>query len=109
MGYGPLSRDSGLPWTVPPVPWYSGLGRTVGYGSPKQGQWTPMDSPTCPMVQWDRTNSRLWEPSDGTVDSHGQSHLSHGTVGSHRILMADLDITRGLSFGVAVLAFASVQ
>ena len=30
----------------------------------------------------------------GTVDSHGQSHLSHGTVGSHRILMADLDITQ---------------
>ena len=27
----------------------------------------------------------------GTVDSHGQSHLSHGTVGSHRNLMADLD------------------
>ena len=27
------------------------------------------------------------------MDSHGQSHLSYGTVGSHRILMADLDIT----------------
>ena len=26
------------------------------------------------------------------MDSHVQSHLSHGTVGSHRILMADLDI-----------------
>ena len=25
--------------------------------------------------QWDMG------PSDGTVDSHGQSHLSHGTVG----------------------------
>ena len=47
----PLSRDSGLPWTVPPVPWYSGIGRTVGYGAPKQGQCTPMDSPICPMVQ----------------------------------------------------------
>ena len=60
------------------------------------GQWTPMDSPTCPMVQWDRTESGIWGPSDGTVDSHGQSHLSHGTVGSHRILMADLDITRSV-------------
>ena len=27
------------------------------------------------------------------MDSHRQSHLSHGTVGS-RILMADLDITQ---------------
>ena len=26
------------------------------------------------------------------MDSHGQSHLSHGTVGFHRILMANLDI-----------------
>ena len=57
------------------------------------GQWTPVDSPTCPMVLWDRTDSGIWGPSGGTVDSHGQSHLSHGTVGSHRILMADLDIT----------------
>ena len=32
---------------------------------------------------------RIWGPSDGTVDSHGQSHLSYGTVGSHRILLAD--------------------
>ena len=29
--------------------------------------------------------------SDGTLDSHEQSHLSHVAVGSHRILMADLD------------------
>ena len=49
--------DSGLPWTVPPVPWYSGIGRTVGYEARQVGQWTPMDSPTCPMVQWDRTDS----------------------------------------------------
>ena len=52
-----------------------------GIWGPEVGQWTPMDSPTCPMVQWNRTDSRLWEPSDGTVDSHGHSHLSHGTVG----------------------------
>ena len=45
------------------------------------GQWTPMDSPTYPMVQWDRTDSVIWGSSGGTVDSHGQSHLSHGTVG----------------------------
>ena len=106
---GPLRRDSGLPWIVPPVPWYCGIGRTVGYGAlkegqwtpmdsptcpmvlwdrtdsgiwgPQMGQWTPMDSPTCPMVQWDRTDSGIWWPSGGTVDSHGQSHLSHGTMG----------------------------
>ena len=107
---GALRWDSGLPWTVPAVPWYSGIGRTVGYGGPQvgqwtpmdspscpmvqwdrtdsgiwgpseRGQWTPMDSPTCPMVQWDRTDSGIWGPSGGTVDSHGQSHLSHGTVG----------------------------
>ena len=78
---GALRWDSGLPWTVPPVPWYCGIGRTVGYGGPQVGQWTPMDSPTCPMVQWDRTDSGTWGPSGGTVDSHGQSHLSHGTVG----------------------------
>ena len=58
------------------------------------GQWIPMDSPSCPMVQWDRTDSGIWGLEGGTVDSHGQSCLSHGTVGSHRILMADLDITR---------------
>ena len=45
------------------------------------GQWTPMDSPMCPMVQWDRTDSGVWGSSGGTVDSHGQSHVSHGTVG----------------------------
>ena len=78
---GVLRWDSGLPWTVPPVPWYSGIGQTVGYGGPQVGQWTPMDSPTCPMVQWDRTDSGIWGSSGGTVDSHGQSHLSHGTVG----------------------------
>ena len=136
---GTLRWDSGFPWTVPPVHWYSGIGQTVGYGVPQVGQWTPMDSPTCPMVQWDRTDSGIgrtvgygvpqvgqwnpmdsptcpmvqwdrkdsgiwghqmgqwthmdspicpmvqWEwdmgPSDGTVDSHGQSQLSHGTVG----------------------------
>ena len=61
----PLSRDSVLPWTVPPVPWYSGIGRTVGYGVTKQGQRTPMDSPTCPMVQWDRTDSGIWSPQMG--------------------------------------------
>ena len=37
------------------------------------GQWSPMDSPTCPMVQLDRTDSGIWGPSGGTVDSHGQS------------------------------------
>ena len=78
---GPLRRDSGLPWTVPPVPWYSGIGRTVGYGGPPVGQCTLMDSPTCPMVQWDRMDSGICGSSGGTVDSHGQSHLSHGTVG----------------------------
>ena len=34
--------------------WYSRIGRTVGFGGPQwDGQWIPMDSPTCPMVQWD--------------------------------------------------------
>ena len=61
----PLSRDSGLPWTVLPVPWYSGIGRTVGYGAPKQGQWTPMDSATHPMVQWDRMDSGIRGPQMG--------------------------------------------
>ena len=82
---GALRWDSGLPWTVPAVPWYSGIGRTVGYGVPQVGQWTPMDSPTYPMVQWDRMDSGIRGSSGGTVDSHGQSHgqshLSHGTVG----------------------------
>ena len=78
---GALRWDSRLPWTVPPVPWYSGIGRTVGYVVPQVGQWTPMDSPTCPMVQWDRMDSGICGSSGGTVDSHGQSHLSHGTVG----------------------------
>ena len=90
----PVPWYSGIPWAVPPVPCYSGIGRTVGYGGPQVGQWTPMDSPTCPMVQWtpmdsstcpmvqwDRTDSGIWGSSGGTVDSHGQSHLSHGTVG----------------------------
>ena len=67
----------------------------MGYGGPQVGQWTPMDSPTCPMVQWDRTDSGIWGSSGGTVDSHGQSHVSHGTVGSHGILMANLDIPLG--------------
>ena len=30
-----------------------------------QGQWTPMDSPTRPMVQWDRTDSGIWGPQMG--------------------------------------------
>ena len=53
---GPLRWDSGLPWTVPTVPW---IGWTVGYGGPQMGQWTPMDNPICPMVQWDRTDSGI--------------------------------------------------
>ena len=84
----PVPWYSGLPWTVPPVPWYSGIGQTVGYGGLQVGQRTPMDSPTCPMgsptcsmVQWDRTKSGIWGSSGGTVDSYGQSHLSHSTVG----------------------------
>ena len=48
---GALRWDCGLPWTVPPDPWYSGIGQTVGYGGPQVGQWTPMESPTCHMVQ----------------------------------------------------------
>ena len=59
----------------------SGIGQTVGYGGPEVGQLTPMDSSTCPMVQLDRTDSGIWGSSGVTVDSHGQSHLSHGTVG----------------------------
>ena len=51
----------------------------MGYGGPQVGQWTPMDSPTCPMVQLDRTDSGIWGSSGGIVDSHGQSHLSHGS------------------------------
>ena len=31
----------------------------------------------CSMAQLDRTDSEIWVPSGGTVDSHGQSHLSH--------------------------------
>ena len=62
------------------------------------GQWSPEDIPKSP---WDFGMSRQdlgivmanLDNTPGTVDSHGQSHLSHGTVGSHRILMADLDIT----------------
>ena len=54
-----------------------------------EGLWAPMDSPTCPMVQWDKTDSGIWGPSDRAVGSLGHSHLSHGTVG---ILMAHLDI-----------------
>ena len=54
---------------------------TVGYGGAQVGQWTPMDSPTCPMVQGGRTDSGICGSSGGTVHSHGQSHLSHGTVG----------------------------
>ena len=26
---------------------------------PQVGQWTPVDSPTCPMVQWDRMDSGI--------------------------------------------------
>ena len=82
----------------------------MGYVVPQVGQWTPMDSPTCPMVQWDRMDSVICGSSGGTVDSHGQSHLSHGTVGSHRILMADLDITQAARvsrIGYACTVFAS--
>ena len=62
-----LRWDSELPWTVQPVKWYSGIGQTVGYGAGSSG---------------------------GKADSHGQSHLSLGTVGSNRILKANLDIPR---------------
>ena len=31
----------------------------MGYGALKEGQWTAMDSPTCPMVLWDRTDSGI--------------------------------------------------
>ena len=63
----------------------------VGYGSPEdipesQGHFgTSRQDLGIVMANLDNT--------PGTVDSHGQSHLSHGTVRSHRILMADLDIT----------------
>ena len=52
------------------------MGQWLHMDSPTypMGLWAPMHHPTCPMVQWDGG-------SDGTMDSHGQSHLSHGTVG----------------------------
>ena len=54
----------------------------MGYEARQVGQWTPMDSSTYPMVQWDRTDSVIWGSSGGmSVDTHGQSHVSHGTVG----------------------------
>ena len=48
-----------------------GTGKTVyGTGSPlsllrgpvshyQMGQWTPINRPTCPMIQWDRMNSGI--------------------------------------------------
>ena len=55
----------------------------MGYETPEEGQWTlsPIDSVTCPMVQWDRMDSGMWGLSEGTIDSHKQSHLSHGMMG----------------------------
>ena len=42
------------------IPWYSGIGQTVDFwGGPQVEQWAPMDSPTCPMVQWDRTDNGI--------------------------------------------------
>ena len=35
----------------------------------------PINSPTCHMVQWGRTDSGIWGPSDGTVDSHEQLRI----------------------------------
>ena len=32
VGFGGLEWDSGFPWTVLPVPWYSRIGWTVGFG-----------------------------------------------------------------------------
>ena len=45
--------DIGLSWTVPPVPWYSGIGRTVGYRGPSSG---------------------------GTVESHGPGGVGQGPI-----------------------------
>ena len=45
-----------------------------------------MATPTSPIVKWDRTDSGIWVPSGGTVDSHGQSSPLVG------ILMVNLDI-----------------
>ena len=53
----------GFLWTVPPVDSY-------GQSHPS----IPMDSPH-------GTVTVVYGGSGGTVDSHGQSHLSHGTVG----------------------------
>ena len=42
---GVLRWDSGLPWTVPPVSWYSGIGRTAGQAWSEGGMFSghPMD------------------------------------------------------------------
>ena len=47
----------------------------------KMRQWTSMDCLTCPMGQWDRMDCELMGSSGETVNSHGLSHISHGTVG----------------------------
>ena len=61
---------------------YFGLKQTgIEHNVVQIGQWTSMDSPTCPMVQVNKTDNWIWVPSGGAVDSHGQSHQSHCTEG----------------------------
>ena len=81
MGYGGPQVGQWNAMDSPTCPMVQWDRTDSGIWGPQVGQWTPMDSPTCPMVQWDRTDSGIWGPSGGTVDSHGQSQLSHGTVG----------------------------
>ena len=87
---GQVDRTMGQAWSVRvgcpmDVPWTSigQVDRTAGQAwSVRVGcQWTPVDNPTCPMVQWDRMDSGIWGLLGGTVESCGLSVLSHCTMG----------------------------
>ena len=89
----------GFHWTVHPVPWYSGTGRTVGYGRMQWDTWDsirlsilshgtegldgdmaecngthgiPLDCPSCPMVQRDWTG--IWQNAVGHMGFHWTVH-----------------------------------
>ena len=61
------------------------------------GQWTPMDSPTCPMVQWTgQTVGQAWSEGGMSSGHPMDIHWTGRTIPSgQRILMANLDMSGG--------------
>ena len=67
----------------------------MGYGGPQVGQWTPMDSPTCLMVQWTgQTVGQAWSEG-GMFSGHPMDIHWTGRIipSGQRILMVNLDMS----------------